>query len=220
MAGIYRLKAFDRTLAAGSHVVPRSQFEDIETANGLVAEAEAKAARIQADAEIAYAEEKKRGYAEGLEQARVEAVGRLLEESAELDRGLIEVEHDLSRLVAAAVRKIIDGFDEAARAESVVRSALTQMRREKRAELRVPSRLYAHFKQRIDAIVADFPEVDLVDVIEDPALSPSQIIVETSIGRVDGNLADRLDELETTIRSAHARVSADRLDAIGMRRST
>ena len=45
-------------------------------------------------------------------------------------------------------------------------------------------------------------------------LEPPRIILETSIGRVDGNLAQRLDDLETVIRSAHARDSADALDAL------
>jgi type III secretion protein L len=91
---------------------------------------------------------------------------------------------------------------------------MKQMRREKVAELRVSSSLHEHFRARISAIASEFPEVRLVDVVEDSTLEPSRVILETSIGRVDGDIAQRLDDLETVIRSAHAKASADALDAL------
>ncbi len=51
------------------------------------------------------------------------------------------------RLVLACVRKLVDGFDDRAKAEATVRSALKQMRREKRAELRVAPSLWRPFQR-------------------------------------------------------------------------
>ena len=215
MVGYYRLSDLGFRLAAGAHVIKRAEFSAVDEANRLLGEAESKAAAIVAAAQKAYEEEKLRGYRDGLADARLEAVQRLLEESAVLDQSLVQIERDLSRLTAASVRKLIDGFDDEARAEAVIRVALKQMRREKRAELRVPSRLFEHFRGRIGEIVKDFPEVDLVDVVDDPALDPSQIILETSIGRVDGDLGARLEDLESVIRSACSKASADTLDVVG-----
>jgi type III secretion protein L len=214
MVGYYRLNDFGFRLAAGAHVVPKADFTAIEEANALVAEAEARARAILAEAEAVYASEKQRGYDDGLKLAAAEAVERLLEENRVLEKGLTDLESDLTRLVTASVRKLIDGFDDAAKVEAVVRYALKQMRREKRAEIRVPSALYEHFRARVATITAEFPEVELIDVVEDPALARSQVIVETSIGRVDADLGGRLDELEALIRSAHAHASADELDAV------
>ena len=209
MAGFYRLSNLGFRLAAGAHVLKRDDFTAIEEATSLLADAEEKAAAIVRESEEAYEREKLRGYQDGLAEAGIESVERLLRESHVLDQNLARIERDLSRLVAGSVRKLIDGFDDETRAEAVVTAALKQMRREKRAELRVPIALYEHFRTRIGAITKEFPEIDLVDVVEDPGLAARQIVVETSIGRVDVDLSQRLDDLESAIRSTHTQVAAD-----------
>jgi hypothetical protein len=45
---------------------------------------------------------------------------------------------------------------------------------------------------------------ELVDVVEDSTLEGSHIILETSIGRVDGNIGQRLSDLDVIIHRAHA----------------
>lgn len=205
MVGYYRLKELGFRLAAGAHVVRRAAFEPVEAAAEIVAEAERKAASIVAGAEAAHAAERARGYEDGLAMARIEAAERLLGESAALDRRLAGVEHELVDIVAASVRRLIDDFDDRTKAETLVRTALRQMRREKRAELRVSPAQFGEMRQSIDRIVADFPEVDLVDIVEDDTLSAPQIIVETAIGRVEGDLGRSLDELVAIL---HATASA------------
>jgi type III secretion protein L len=214
VVGYYRLNELEFKLAAGAHIVPRPEFAAVEEANRLLSQAEATCAQILQRAEEAYQNEMRRGYEDGLVEARIQSVGQLLNENRELDQGLLEIQRDLARLVVDCVRKLVDGFDDVTRAEALVKAAMRQMRRENVAELRVPSSLHRHFRERIGAILSEFPEVQLVDVVEDSTLEPPRIILETSIGRVDGNLARRLDDLETVIRSAHARDAADALDAL------
>jgi type III secretion protein L len=214
VVGYYRLNELDFKVAAGAHVVPRSEFAAVEEANRLLSQAEATCARILREAEEAYQNEMRRGYEDGLVEARIQSVGQLLHDNRELDQGLLEIQRDLARVVIDCVRKLVDGFDDVTRAEALVKAAMKQMRRENVAELRVPTSLHGHFRERIAAILSAFPEVQLVDVVEDSTLEPPRIILETSIGRVDGNLAQRLDDLETVIRSAHAKESADALDAL------
>jgi type III secretion protein L len=211
VGGYYRLKDLGFRLAAGVHVVPRAEFAAVADAAQLVADAEAKAAEIILAANEAFAAEKVRGYEAGLAQAQLDSIERLLTESQLLDSSLMLIERDLAKIVAACVRKIIDDFDDLKRAEAIVRGALKQMRQEKRAQLRAPTNLCAQLHERIGTIVKDFPEVDLIDVVEDTTLEPKQVIIETSVGRVDGNLTQRLDELETVIRSAYSKVSAEPL---------
>lgn len=215
MVSYYRLKHFGFALPAGTHVMPRSEFAAVDESERLLKEAETTCEDIRQKAKQAYEDEKRCGYEDGLAEGRMESIERLLRESSELDRSLINIERDLARLVAECVRKIIMKFDDTTRAEAVVRAALTQMRRERRAELRVSTRLHAHFRTQIDVILKDFPEVELVDVVEDSTLEPDRIILETSIGRVDGNIAKRLDDLEAVIRSAHGKESVDTLDEFG-----
>jgi type III secretion protein L len=212
MVGVYRLKTTGFKLAGGSHVIPGALFDAIDRADQIVASAEAEAERIRGEAQLAYEQEKQRGRAEGLQQAQIEAIGRLVEETGELDRALAAAEGDLARLVVAAVKKIIADYDDLARAEAVVRSALAHMRREKRAELSVAPALADALRGRIGVILADYPDMEFVEVTADPSLGEGQIVLQSAIGRVDGDLAQRLDELETVIRAAHARLTADPLD--------
>lgn len=214
MVGVYRLKTTGFKLAGGSHVIPGALFDAIDQADQIVASAEAEAERIRSAAQRAYEQEKQRGYTEGLQLAQVEAIGRLIEETGELDRALAAAEGDIARLVVAAVKKIIADYDDVSRAEAVVRSALAHMRREKRAELMVSPALVEALRSRIGTILTDFPDMEFVEVTSDASLTQDQIVLQSAIGRVDGDLGQRLDELETVIRAAHARLTADPLDSL------
>lgn len=204
MASPYRLTEFGHRLAAGAHVIKAADLEPLAEATRLVADAEREAERIREEARAAYREEKRRGYEEGLEEARVAAVGRLIAETRVLDEALAAAQHALTELVVHSVRKLIDGFSDVERAEAVVHGALKQMRKEKRIQLFVAPAHYAHFRDRIGAITASLPEIDLVDVIEDSGLEPPRVVVESSIGRVDGHFAERLADLEAVIRRVPA----------------
>jgi type III secretion protein L len=209
VVGYYRLKELGYRLQAGAHILSREEFAPLEQANALLQDAEERGRAIVADAQAAYQRECERGYQDGLAKAKLEAAERLLQESATLDAKLREVERDLVHVVSASVRKLIDTFDDTTRAEAVVRGALRQMRREKKAELRVSPEQLAHFRASIGAIIKEFPEVELVDVIEDTSLTAPQVVLETSIGRVEGDFGSRLAELDEIIKTAAARRSEE-----------
>ena len=205
MVGAYRLSELGYALPSGAHLLPAEAFAPVPAATGLLRAAEDRAAGIVADAEEAHRRRSQEGYQEGLERARVESFERLLGESAALDASLEAVEAELAQVVALCVRRLVAEFDDYARARSVVRGALKQMRREKRAELRVPPALHGRFRAGIGEIAAEFPEVELVDVVEDPTLADSQVVLETRIGRVEADVAGRAAELEEAIRGVAAR---------------
>ncbi len=201
MAGYYQLKELGFRLEAGIHLLPRRMVGAMDEASALVEAARRQATEIVADAEQAFAREKARGYEEGRAQAGREAAARLLDENALLDLRLREIEDELAGIVIACVRKLVQGFGDDEQAASLVRAALVQMRREKRAELRVAPAQYAAMREGIGRIVADFPEVELVDVVEDATLSPPRIVLETAIGRVEGDLGRDLEALERIVRA-------------------
>jgi type III secretion protein L len=200
MVGYYRLKELGFRLSAGAHVLRGGEVEPLDAATALLKAAEQEAERIRQEARDAYAAEKIRGFEEGLEQARMQAVGRIVEESRVLDDALRDIDRDLTNLVIHAVRKLVDGFSDQDKAEAMVRAALKQMRREKRIQLAVAPSQIEHFRRSIGDIKASFPEIDLIDVVEDPSLDPPRIIVESPVGRVDGHFAQRIDELEAILR--------------------
>jgi type III secretion protein L len=208
----YRLKTLGYELAAGTHVVRAADFAPVDAATKIIEDAEAEAERIREEAREAFRQEKIRGWEEGLEQARMAAVGRMLEESKALDDSLKAIERDLTGVVVHSMRKLVDGFSDVEKAEAVVRSALKQMRREKRIQLAVAPSQFQHFRTVIADIVRGFPEIDLVDVVEDASLDAPRVIVESSIGRVDGNFGQRVEDVEIILRRSVAALQGEAVE--------
>ncbi len=200
MVGPYRLSEFGLRLQNGPHLLAPEDLAPAAAATALLADAERRAEAIESEARTAFEAEKRRGYAEGLAEARREAMQSLIAESRQLDAALEAVDRDLTDLVVSAVRKIVEDFDDGAKAEAVVRTGLRKMRKARRAELHVPRELGAYFRERIAAIVASFPDCDHVDVSESDELQGSDVILETAIGRVEGDLGVALDEVEEIVR--------------------
>jgi type III secretion protein L len=209
MGGYFALKQLGFQLAAGTHVLKAEAVAPFDQGEQLIEAARQRAAGIIAEAEEAYRREHKRGFEEGTVAAELAAVKRLLGESRVLDDAMHKLEHDLANVVMACVRKLIENYDERAQAEAILHGALKQMRRERRPVLRVSSTQYDHFRQSVAEIARNYPEVEFIDVVEDPTLVAPQIIVESSIGRVDGNLGQRLEELADLVYRAVARELAD-----------
>jgi type III secretion protein L len=205
MGAYFALRPLGFQLAAGTQVVKAEAFAPIAEAEQLIEAARQRAAATLAEAEDAYQREHARGFAEGTEAARLAAVERLLKESRTLDEAIHGLERDLADVVMLCVRKLIEGCDERAKAEAILHGALKQMRRERRPVLRVSPAQYEHFRERVGTIASDYPEIEFIDVVEDPSLAAPQIVVESSIGRVDGNLGDRVKELAELVINAVSR---------------
>ena len=199
MGGFYQLNPLGFKLAAGAHVLPAETMSPVSQAQLLVEAAQARAGQTAVEAATAFEAERQRGFRQGSEEAVLAATERLLLENQTLDQGLAQTERDLARLVASCVRKLVDGFDDIERVSAIVRSALKQMRQEKRAQVRVAPALAARLKAASAAIAKEFPEIEMIDIVADPALEATHVIVETSIGRVDGDIGKRLDELERVV---------------------
>jgi type III secretion protein L len=195
MGGYFALKQLGFRLAAGTHVLKAEAVAPLDQGEQLIEAARQRAAAITAEAEQAYRREHERGFEEGTVAAELAAVKRLLGESRTLDDVIHKLEHDLANVVMACVRKLIETYDERAKAEAILHGALKQMRRERRPVLRVSPAQYEHFRESVALIARSYPEVEFIDVVEEPSLVAPQIIVESSIGRVDGNLGQRLEEL-------------------------
>lgn len=206
MAAYYRLTdinsigALGFRLAEGVQILPAEAFSPVSEATRLIAQAQAQAQTIVEDAERVREEERRRGFAEGLTQGRLEAIEQALREARNLDGRLEALEQDIADIVMVSMRKLIDSYDDAARAEAVVRGALKQMRREKKAEIRIAPEHFPRLRGMVDGILKDFPGFELIEVIEDATLSGSSVVVETAVGRVEGDIGARLDELAAIVR--------------------
>jgi type III secretion protein L len=195
MATFYRLQAFGHGVDARHGVIKAGDLAELGQAGDILAEAERQAAALRAEAQQVYEAEKLRGHAEGRAEADAERAIRMIEDVARIDARLADLESELGGVVFAAVRQIIQGFEDEALAEQVARSALASMRKEQRGQLHVSTAALRHTRAALPTVLKDFPEIELVDVIEDPELTAPNVRLESAMGIVTFVLDDTLDAL-------------------------
>jgi type III secretion protein L len=202
MVGMYRLKELDIRIPARGHVIKAATTGLVAEASGILADAEERGAGIIAAAEARYEEERARGYRDGLDRAAAEAVGRLLDEQATLERSLAGLEAELAAVVVACVGRLIGTAADGDLARAYIVNALRRMRRQKRVRLTLSTAQYRGFRDRIDAITAEFPEIELIDVSENPALEDTRFVMESEIGRIEGSVERSLGQIEDQLLAA------------------
>ena len=203
--GILRLRHMGLAPDAPEGILRAADLDAMGSADALVRAAEAQAAGILAGAEAALAEERARGHAEGMEAARAEAAGLMLATLGRLDQRLGGMEAELGRLVHDCVRRIIDRFSDEDLAHDLARAALATMRDQRRGQLFVDPAVQGRIRADLGALLEEFPEIDLIDVIADPTLSAPDLRLESDLGVVSFSLEDTLEDLRNLLVSAHAR---------------
>lgn len=202
MVDAYRLNHVGLALGAGTRIIKRADVEHLDGATAILVAAEARAKEIIAEAVAIREQERQRGYAEGLKAAEVETFERLIREQAVLDAALDKSRADLTDLVLSCTRSIVAHLNPVDVAVSMTRTALGRMRREKRCQLFAPPMLAPALQARIDAILADFPEIELVDIVEDDTLVEPNVLLVSPLGRVSCSVEESLQAMEGALRGS------------------
>ena len=162
---------------------------------GLLLEAEAvlNAARVEAEAireeaRKSYAEEKIRGYEDGLAEGKMEMAERMMDTVAAGVDYLEGLEGTLVDLVMNAMHKVIEGFDDKERVLGVVRKALSYARSQKRVVLRVSPEDAEIVQAEMHALLREYPGIGILDVAPDPRLAKGACILESELGLIDAGL--------------------------------
>ena len=159
------------------------------------------AARAQADAILAGAEqaleqERQRGYAQGLAEARMEQAEKMIETVTRTVDYFAAVEGDMVALVMGAVRKIIDGYGDHERVLLVVRNALAVVRNQKQMTLRLPPAQVEAVRARSNELLAAYPGVGYLDIVPDARLQGDACILESEIGLVEASIEGQIAALQ------------------------
>ena len=183
-------------LAPGTRIVRAADVAAWEQAEGLLAAARAQADAILAGAEEALAAERARGYAEGLAEARMEQVEKMLDTVGRTVDYFAAVEGDMVALVMGAVRKIIDGYGDHERVLLVVRNALAVVRNQKQMTLRLPPAQVDAVRARVNELLAAYPGVGYLDMVADARLKGDACILESEIGLVEASIDGQIAALQ------------------------
>lgn len=183
-------------IAPGQRVIRAADVAAWGQAEALLA-----SARLQADAIIARAEaeldaERQRGYDEGQAEAKMEQAEKMIDTVSRTIDYFARVESDMVGLVMAAVRKIIDGFDDTERVLIVVRNALSVVRNQKQMTLRLHPQQVDVVRSRVNDLLAAYPGVGYLDIVPDGRLSLESCILESEIGLVEASIKGQITALE------------------------
>ncbi|WP_226550558.1 type III secretion system stator protein SctL [Celeribacter naphthalenivorans] len=199
MSDVYRLNSLGLSIAAPDGILRAETLSEIAGAEALIRTAEAEAAAIRKAAEEVYESEKARGFAEGMAEAERQAAGRMVSEQQAIDRQLATMERDLGHLVHDCVTRVIEQFSDHELTLDLARSALATMRNQRRGQLFVSPDMVDELRAALAGVLDEFPEIELIDVISDPALESPNLRLETDLGVVSFVLDDTLAQLRSLL---------------------
>jgi type III secretion protein L len=182
---------------------------DVQTvcdAQGVIAAAEAEAARLVEAAKAAYEEERRKGYAKGLADVQAEVARRKLELADESAAFMASVEEKMGDIVMKALRKCVEEIGDKDIVVQIVRKVMRAVvRNQRQITLRVAPDMVETVKGKMSDIMADFTHLDEVDVQEDARLKGTECIVETAAGIADASIETQLAAVEESIRRHFSR---------------
>lgn len=202
MTQVFSLRPLGLALAAEDGIIPAALAETMADADRILDLARAEAEAIRADAGAAREAERQRGHAEGLLQAQAEAAAWMHQARQDLDARLDRIQLDLADLVTTCVKRIVLSFDDQQLALDIVRTALASLRSESRLQLFVAPQVEAAIRAQLPAFLAEYPEIQLIDVIADPTLTAPDVRLESELGTVTSILDDTLADLGRLLRGA------------------
>lgn len=189
-------------------VLPGADVTAWHDVQQIIAKATASRDRILREAQEAYEAEKRRGYAEGSEQARLEQSARMLGVVARTAEYFTRVEQRIVDLVLLAVQNVVDGFDDVDRVAALVPRVLAEVRTQKQVTLRVHPDHAAPLRARVSQLIAAYPAIECVDVVGDLRLALDACAAESDIGIVEASIDGQMTALRHAFRSVFDREPA------------
>ena len=128
-------------LSSSARLVKAADVQTVCDAQSVIAAAEAEAARLVDAAKVAFAEERRTGYAKGLADVQAEVSRRKLELADESAAFMASVEEKMGDIVMKALRKCVEEIGDRELVVQVVRKVMkVVVRNQRQITLRVAPR--------------------------------------------------------------------------------
>ncbi|WP_142848236.1 HrpE/YscL family type III secretion apparatus protein [Telmatospirillum sp. J64-1] len=154
-----------------------------------------QARQILDAAQTGYDLECKRGYADGQEEAKLEAAEHMIDTVSRAIDYFGKIETRVVELVLTALRKILSEFDERERVVQVVKNALSVVRNQKQVTLRLNPAQADMARERINDLLSAYPAIGFLEITPDARLRPDACIIESEIGSVEAGIEVQLDAI-------------------------
>ncbi len=187
-------------LASDRRLVKAAEVGTVQTAEEIVAAAEAEAARIREEAKVAFEEEKKRGYEKGLADGKMEIAMQKLDLVDSSVKFMESVEGKMADIVMKALKSCVVEIGDSEMVVQIVRKTMKAViRTQRQVTVKVAPEMVDSVKARVDALRAEYPTIETLDVVEDSRLKGPACILETEAGVADASVDTQLAAIEKSI---------------------
>ncbi len=184
--------------ASAGKVIRADDYWAYRDARQAITAGEAHRDAIIAAGVAAFEAEQRRGYQAGLEAARLEQAGNMIEIISQTVDYFAKVEAQLVDLVLEAVRRIANDFDDREKVLKVVRNSLAIVRNQRQVTVKVhPSQVHV-IRDQVDSLKEEFPVVDNLEIVGDNSLGGDACVIESDIGRVEASMSGQMEALRSS----------------------
>lgn len=196
------LRLTEPTIVPEDGIIKADEYAALLDADGIIKDAETRAAEIIRKAEEQYELRRKEGYETGLVEGQMEITEKMMDTVAASVDYLSDVEATVVDVVTKSVRRVLGEMDSSERITSVVQNALAVARTQSKVTVRVSPNDLESVQSQLDAITRPYPTITLIDVVADSRLEPGGCILETAIGIVDAGVETQLQAIERSLARA------------------
>ena len=183
-------------------IIKASEYAAYLNAQEIIVLAQEKAAQIDEDAKLAYEEEKKRGFDEGMEEGNEKVSQLMIDSMAKSVENFESFENSVIQVVEDALRKIVGDMDDKELVSRVVRNALAMVRDQKKVTLIVNPKELDTVRGQLNDLLAQYPSINVIDVVSDARVSMGGCKLETEMGVVDASIETQLEAIKKSLTRA------------------
>jgi len=188
------------TLASDRRLVKAAEVATVRSAEEIIATAEAEAARIREEAKAAFEEEKKKGYAKGLADGKLEISMQKLDLLDSSVAFMESVEDKMADVVLKALRSCVVEIGDKEMVIQIVRKTMNAViRTQRQVTLKVAPEMVEVVRARVAELKAAYTTIETLDVVEDPRLKGTACLLETEAGVAEASAETQIAAIEKSI---------------------
>ena len=188
------------TLASDRRLVKAAEVATVRSAEEIIATAEAEAARIREEAKAAFEEEKKKGYAKGLADGKLEISMQKLDLIDSSVAFMESVEDKMADVVLKALRSCVVEIGDKEMVVQIVRKTMNAViRTQRQVTLKVAPEMVDVVRARVAELKSAYTTIETLDVVEDPRLKGTACVLETEAGVAEASVETQIAAIEKSI---------------------
>jgi type III secretion protein L len=187
------------TVTPETKILKAEEYRKLVEAEQIIAEADKRAEQILLAARTEYEKEKKQGYRDGLQAAKMAMSERMIEAVTKNVEYLASTETKITDLINNLVGKVIGAIDDRELIVRLVKKSLAKARAEKQVRIHVNRNEVETVNNRLDDILKEYPNISFLEVVGDKKLEPGSCILESETGTVDTSIDVQLTAIQRSL---------------------